>query len=182
MKKKLLTLALTAVTAALPLASTAADWTPSAASVSAGFAGHGAYALTTSARWNWIWRHVDQGSEWTGYYEAYVSHWNSPAVGERLSYTQVGALPVLRHRYDDGRSPWFFDVGVGVSYMDKLYHRGVKPFSTQFNFVDVVGFGRSFGAKRDQELGVRMTHVSNARMKSPNPGETYLQVRYTRAF
>src|SRR4051812_41018893 len=70
--KKLLCLAAPVLAAVMPLASAAADFTPTSAFVAGGFAGHAAYAFTAGATWAWKWRHVDQGSEWTGYYEAYA--------------------------------------------------------------------------------------------------------------
>jgi len=48
--------------------------------------------------------------------------------------------------------------------------------------VDVAGVGRSFGADRRRELSLRLSHSSNAGIKEPNPGETFLQLRYAVKF
>jgi len=39
-----------------------------------------------------------------------------------------------------------------------------------------------FGAQHEQELGLYVKHVSNAGLKKPNPGETFLELRYAHAF
>ena len=66
--------------------------------------------------------------------------------------------------------------------MDNFYRNHGKEFSTRFNFVDVFGVGRSLGADRRRELSVRVAHISNAKLKQPNPGENFLQLRYAVKF
>jgi lipid A 3-O-deacylase len=117
-----------------------------------------------------------------GLTEAYLSHWSARGDDGRVSFTQVGVLPLLRYRFDQGRSPWFIEGGIGLSAMDRVYRTRSKEFSTTFNFVDVAGVGRSFGERRSQELSLRISHVSNAGIKHPNPGENLLQLRYARMF
>jgi hypothetical protein len=65
---------------------------------------------------------------------------------------------------------------------DKPYRTPAKEFGTRFNFVDTAGVGRSFGAQRKHELGLRLVHMSNAGIKEPNPGENFLQLRYAASF
>jgi lipid A 3-O-deacylase len=66
--------------------------------------------------------------------------------------------------------------------MDRKFRTQDKEFSTAFNFVDVIGVGRSIGADRRQELSLRISHISNAGIKKPNPGEEFLQLRYAVMF
>jgi hypothetical protein len=143
---------------------------------------HGTYSLTAGVYWPWSWRRVSYSGEWTGMTEAFVSHWSARVPGERRALTQVGVVPVVRYRFDHGRSAWFADGGIGVSYTDRLYRRQDKTFSTRFNFIDVVGVGFSFGNQREHEVGLRLSHVSNAGIREPNPGENFLQLRYARSF
>ena len=89
---------------------------------------------------------------------------------------------MLRLRPAGGSSPWFIEAGIGITVMDRLYRSQTKKFSTTFNFVDVAGIGRSFGADRRQELSLRLVHISNADIKSPNPGENFVQLRYAWMF
>jgi len=45
-----------------------------------------------------------------------------------------------------------------------------------------VGIGRRFGDRGRHEISMRVEHFSNGSIKKPNPGENFLQLRYTRYF
>ncbi|MBC7681219.1 MAG: acyloxyacyl hydrolase [Ferruginibacter sp.] len=112
-------------------------------------------------------------------WDLYLSDWKTDVLpGQRSHYTQVGLVPMFRYRFDAGQSPWFVEAGVGISYLSDTYQTANKSFSTQWNFSDHIGVGRSFGAERRQELGAYVKHISNAGVRRPNPGETFLQLRY----
>ena len=175
-------LASAAAVAALALNAQAIELTPRGAFVVAGAAAHGTDSLTVGAVWPWAWRKPALGGELTAITEAYVSYWKARAAMGRQSFTQIGLVPLVRYRPDQGRSEWFGEAGIGVSTMDRLYNTPTKQFSTRFNFVDTIGVGRSFGAQRQQELGLRVVHISNASIKRPNPGENFLQLRYAVMF
>jgi lipid A 3-O-deacylase len=133
--------------------------------------------------WPWSWRASWLGGEFGGLTEAYISHWDArAATGGRRGFTQVGVVPVLRMRFAGGRSDWFVEAGIGLSAMDQRFVTPDKQFSTSFNFVDIVGVGRSFGADRRQELSLRLQHVSNAGIRNPNPGQNFVQLRYGASF
>lgn len=168
--------------ASLPLGVRAIDLLPGGAFMEAGIADHASYGATIGLMWPWSWRRETLGGELTGVTEAYVSHWNGRGSTERVSFTQLGLVPMLRYRFGRGRSDWFMEAGIGISAMDALYRTTDKEFSTRFNFVDVLGVGRSFGLRRRQELSLRFSHISNANIKKPNPGENFLQLRYTALF
>ncbi|RZL93502.1 MAG: acyloxyacyl hydrolase [Variovorax sp.] len=125
-------------------------------------------------RWG-IW-----GGSVTGYGDVFVSEWRArDAAGEgRRTYTQIGAIATWRYRFADGASPWFVDGGIGVSLMDKLYATPDRAFSTRFQFTEVLGIGRNFGANGAHELSLRVQHFSNAGIKKPNPGENFVRLRY----
>lgn len=115
-------------------------------------------------------------------WDLYLSDWKTGVLpGQRSHHTQIGLVPMFRYRFDAGQSPWFVEAGVGISYLSHSYQIANKSFSTPWNFSDHVGVGRSFGAAGQQELGVYVKHVSNAGLRRPNPGETFLQLRYSYA-
>lgn len=176
------TLMLAGGAALLAASAHALDLKPGGAFIEAGAAGHGTYSVTAGVTWPWAWRHEGLGGEQTGYTEAYLSHWSSRTLGGRASLTQLGLLPMVRHRFARGSSDWFAEAGIGLSLTDRFYTTDEKRFSTRFNFVDVVGVGRSFGPGRRQEMTLRLSHVSNAGIKKPNPGENFLQLRYAASF
>ena len=128
-----------------------------------------------------------QRSLWDGRvtvaWDLYLSDWKADALpGARSQFSQIGLVPMFRYRFDAGQSPWFVEGGVGVSYLNESYQTPNKSFSTQWNFSDHLGVGRSFGADRRQELGLYVKHVSNAGLRRPNPGETFVLLRYAYAF
>jgi lipid A 3-O-deacylase len=162
----------------LPLAATAMDLVPDGAFVEGGFAARGAYSGTVGVQWRWDWSGHFGNTAASGITELYLSRWSAHGLTQREQVTQLGLLPLVRLRLDQGRSPWFMEGGIGLTMMDHLYVTGSKQFSTRFNFVDVFGFGRSVGADRRQEVSLRIAHISNAQIKQPNPGENFIQLRY----
>lgn len=172
-----------ACAALLTLGAHAADLSPSGYFVQAGIAERSAYSVTGGLVWPWSWRTQFAGGEISAITEASLSHWSGRAIGGgRESFIQLGLQPLFRYRFSQGRSDWFLEGGIGLTVTDKLYLTSTKTFSTRFNFADTLGFGRSFGPQRESELGLRLTHYSNASIKSPNPGENFLQLRYARSF
>lgn len=169
---------LLAIACAAPLLVHAAGWTPDGMFTEGGVAPSSSHNVTAGAMWTWDWRARFGNAEASALTEVYVSRWS--ARGEVV--TQAALVPLLRLRLDGGRSPWFMEGGIGVSMMDNFYRNHGKEFSTRFNFVDVFGVGRSLGADRRRELSVRVAHISNAKLKQPNPGENFLQLRYAVKF
>ena len=72
--------------------------------------------------------------------------------------------------------------GIGATVASHRYRVQDHEFSTRFNFASHLGLGRNFGAQRQHELMLSVQHVSNAGIKSPNPGENFLQLRYALHF
>ena len=181
MKKKLLATAVFAL--ALVAAGARADWkAPSSVFVEGGVTAHNAYNVAAGVAWPSAWRHTSRSGEWTAFTELFVSEWSTKLEDHRRQLTQLGVMPVVRYRFDQGRSPWFAEGGIGLSYFNGLYQRGDRRFSTRLNFQDSIGVGRSFGADREHEVSLRFSHVSNAGIKEPNPGENFVQLRYAHKF
>jgi len=170
------------VLALLAFEARAAGLAPDGWFVQAGVGSHSTTTAGAGVLWHWSWRHALGPGEFGGITEVFASHWNARHDGTRDALTQVGIVPLLRYRWDQGRSPWFVEAGIGLTVLDGLYRAEDKAFSTRFNFADVLGVGRSFGVQGRHELGLRFTHVSNGGLKKPNPGENLVQVRYARAF
>ncbi len=171
--------ALATLLAALCVAPAAlADLRPAGMFVEAAGADHSTYAATVGLVWPWAWKSTRLGGELTASTEVFASLWSARAASGRQSFTQVGIVPLLRYRFSGGSSPWFVEGGIGISLLDQVYRTPHKQFSTAGNFYDVLAVGRSLGDARTQELSLRLTHMSNADIKKPNPGENFLQLRY----
>jgi lipid A 3-O-deacylase len=168
--------------AAVPFAH-AVDFKPDAVSVTVGAGKHGVALGGVGVVWDWNFERLRRHAELTAHTEVMVNHWRADAVGGgHQSVTQFVVLPSLRIQLSQGRSPWFVELGIGASWMDRQYTTPRKQFSTQWNFYDMLGAGYRFGAQNEQDIGLRWVHVSNAGIKKPNPGEDFLQLRYARRF
>lgn len=159
------------------------DWQPDGVSTQAGFGGRGTWMTGVGVVWDWDFQRMRRKAELTAHTEFMVNHWSGRAVGGgRQGLTQLVLLPSLRMRLARGASPWFIELGIGASWMDQEFETPRKRFGSQWNFYDMMGIGYSFGAEHHDELNLRWVHVSNAGLKSPNPGQDFIQVRYVRRF
>lgn len=131
--------------------------------------------VTNGLPWSW----QLGNSKIVTYWDAYLSQWRAPAVGGGdKTYLQIGIIPSARLRFDNGNSPWFFDAGIGATYLDDIYATPRHTFSTRFQFTEFLSVGRSFGDAGQHELSLRVQHFSNAGIDKPNPGENFIQLRY----
>ena len=161
----------------------AADWRPDGVSVQGSTGQRGTLMAGTALAWDWEWEVLRRRAAITGQTELFVNHWRADAVGGgRDSYTQFGLLPSLRFHFSQGNSPWFIELGIGLSWLDRRLQTPERSFSTRFNFYDVIGAGYLFGERRQHETGVRLLHISNAGIKEPNPGQDFVQLRYLSRF
>ena len=118
-----------------------------------------------------------------GYWDIFASQWDGPSFGGRRTvFTQVGVIPTLRYRFDERQSAWFAEAGLGVSFLDGIYGTPDRIFSSRFNFSEVLALGRNFGPGGNMELALRLQHFSNGGIHQPNPGENFVQLRYTVRF
>jgi hypothetical protein len=184
MKKKTLARALATVLLAGAAGGAAGfDLRPDGIAVQGSLGTHDTWMAGAAVMWDWDWEVLRRKAELTAHTELFVNHWRADGVaGGRDSFTQLGLLPTLRFNLSQGRSPWYLEIGVGASWMDRRFETDERSFSTRFNFYDVLGAGYVFGERRQHEMGLRFVHVSNAGIKKPNPGQDFLQLRYLTRF
>ena len=155
-------------------------WT---AFVQAGVAEEAQMVVVGATRdWNWY-RELRIG-RLGGYWEASFGRWNSDHAPEGGSawVTQLGLTPILRLHPQSWGGRWFVEAGIGANVLLPVYSSGTKQFSTTFNFGDHLAIGWQFGENAEHEFALRIQHFSNAGIKKPNPGENFLQIRYSRRF
>ncbi|XAH23649.1 acyloxyacyl hydrolase [Xylophilus sp. GW821-FHT01B05] len=126
------------------------------------------------------WSSTLWGTKVGAYWDLYYSRLAIDSISEHMSL--IGLVPSFRLRLNQGASPWFADAGVGLTYVDGLYHTDRKEFSTRFNFASHLGVGYSFGTNFQHEVQLRVQHISNAAIRRPNPGENFVQLRYGYTF
>lgn len=156
---------------------------PSSAFVQAGAASD-AQMLIAGVTWDWSWHKDLAIGRLSGYWEASFGRWNSDHGPEGGSawVTQLGLTPVLRLYPGSWGGRWFLEGGIGVNVLLPIYRSRSKRFSTAFNFGDHLAVGRRFGEGARHELALRLQHFSNAGIKQPNPGEDFVQLRYSWRF
>lgn len=150
----------------------------------AGHAEHDTETLTVGLTLPWRgWSMALWGGELRGHWDLYLSRWSFTGAANHDSSLVLGVTPTLRLRPRTGRAAWFWEGGIGATLASHRYRPlGEEPFSTRFNFASHVGLGINLGAQRQHEWLLRFQHVSNARIKQPNPGLNALQLRYTHHF
>jgi hypothetical protein len=164
------------------VAGQAMDWKPDAVEAIAGPGKDGAGQVAAGLIWEWD-THRQRRALVTGQTELIASYWHANAVGGgSQGLWNVALVPVLRMELDRGRSPWVLELGIGVSWLSRQYKTPDKTFSSTWNFYDVIGAAYRFGREEEHEIGARFTHISNAGLKLPNPGEDFLLLRYSRKF
>jgi lipid A 3-O-deacylase len=179
----ILRLAAAGLLAALAWPTHAFNLRPDAVSLQGGVGSHGTSNAGAGLVWDWNFERLRRKAELTAHTELMVNSWRADAVGGgHQALTQVVLLPTLRMQLSRGASPWYLEVGVGASWLDQRFVTPDREFSTQWNFYDVLGMGRSFGPAARHELGLRWVHVSNGGIKKPNPGQDFLQLRYVARF
>ena len=154
---------------------------PSSVFVQVGAGSQDTHAYVAGATWAWDWHRQMSHFTASGYFEAAVGRWTTSEQNVNASAwaTQVGITPVLRLQPSGRGNRWFAEVGVGANYIVPLYQTEHKRFSTEFNFGDHFAVGRQFGQSRRDEVALRVQHFSNAGIDHPNPGENFLQLRYS---
>ncbi len=145
-----------------------AGWQPTATFVQVG-AAESASAVVVGTNWDWRWRRHTRWGDLTGYWEVSAGRWSSelPEGGRSNDWvTQLGITPVLRLQPEAWGGGWFVEGGIGANVLLPIYRAK----------------GRRFGDRSQHEVALRVQHFSNAGIKHPNPGENFLQLRYTRRF
>lgn len=180
-------LLLAAVLAALALPGSvraAPGFAPSGAFVQGG-AGDSANAVVVGATWDWQWQRNTGWGDLSGYWEISFGRWNTERTDGSTAHDwvgQVGITPVLRLTPQAWGRRWFVEGGIGANVLLPIFRAEDKRFSTAFNFGDHIAVGRRFGDSAEHELALRIQHFSNGGIKRPNPGENFVQLRYTRHF
>ena len=156
---------------------------PSTLFLQAGTAGSETQTYAAGATWDWPWRHSTTFGTLSGYSEMSFGRWITD-VGDGGSAweTQLGITPVVRlqsFNSDGWTRHWFAEIGIGANVILPIYRSKEKRFSTTFNFGDHFAIGRQFGAQHQHELALRVQHFSNGGIDEPNPGENFLQLRYS---
>jgi hypothetical protein len=148
----------------------------------AGTAGSATQTYAAGATWDWGWRRQYSFGSISGYSEVSFGRWITDVGGGGSAWeTQVGITPVARW-HPRFAPTWFAEIGIGANLILPIYRSEEKRFSTTFNFGDHLAIGRQFGTRHQHELALRVQHFSNGGIDQPNPGENFVQLRYSRSW
>lgn len=111
-----------------------------------------------------------------------VFHGTRTDIGGYRTIAGFGATPVLRAEWPAQRWPVFVEVGLGAMLITHTKLQLDHQFSTALQFDQVLGAGTRFGDRNQYELGLRLQHMSNANIKSPNNGLTWGALRFAWKF
>lgn len=111
-----------------------------------------------------------------------VFHGTRTDIGGYRTVAGFGATPVLRAEWPAERWPVFAEAGLGAMLISHTKLQLDHQFSTAFQFTQVLGAGTRFGDRQQYELGLRLQHMSNANIKSPNNGLTWGALRFAWKF
>jgi len=114
--------------------------------------------------------------------EAHFAYWETPEGNLNHHLYEFGASPMLRFIKDSGAIRPYVEAGAGVRLLTHPSIADTYTLSTAFQFAETVGLGLQFGRRQQYLTGIRFQHVSNADIKTPNPGanfsEVYLQYNF----
>jgi len=162
------------------------DWRPDIAYVQAGASTREARVAGVGLRWNSPWPAGHWGPRWSGALDVTVSVWSAPIMlggTDREHTTHWAVVPTVRRQLGQAHSPWFAEAGLGLSLHHHRYRVEGLVQSSRWNFQEVVALGRRLGeGAGSSEVSLRLSHLSNAGLRRPNPGETWWAVRWSHSF
>ena len=121
------------------------------------------------------WQHhpsLADRKEWrlAGYWEFSAGVFDNPDN----TGADIGVTPVIRVERGVGQESFFWlEAAVGFHLVTRRISAD-RIFSTSFQFGDHIGAGLRFGPGGRYDLGLRLQHLSNGSIQSPNPGINFL--------
>lgn len=141
--------------------------------------GNGHHASRVGLSWEtppwWGWAGGARQGRWTAVTEWGAARWAAHSDLLPSSVWQVSVTPLVRY-WTASQPGLFFEAGIGASVF-RHTHFADDAISTAFQFGDHLGMG--YQTATQHRISLRLSHYSNAGIKSPNPGLTVLQLSYT---
>lgn len=105
-----------------------------------------------------------------------LAYWKAKRSGPNDDVWQLNAVPMFRWWPAER---FFIEGGIGATVFSRTRFAG-DQLSTLFQFGDHLGAG--YQLTPSARLGARISHFSNASIKSPNPGLDIFQLTYVQRF
>ncbi len=109
-------------------------------------------------------------AEWrlAGYWDFSAGIWDN----RDESTADIGVTPVFRIE----QGPVYLEAAIGFHLVSTRIS-AARVFSTAFQFGDHLAAGFRFGEGGRYDVGLRLQHLSNGHLKTPNPGINFVLVR-----
>lgn len=118
------------------------------------------------------------GTNLSGYWEASAGFWRERQYqnvpGAKESLWDLGFTPVFRFQ-NDSKKGIYYEAGIGVHGLSKLYNNDDNRLSTHFQFGDHIGVGYVF--QNNWEVAAKLQHFSNGGYKKPNSGVNFVEMK-----
>jgi hypothetical protein len=150
-------------------------------SVEIGFGNENTETARVGLQWKWDSRWLEERA-WTlgGYWDLQVGRWSGPLRPGRREQDvwDIGITPVFRLERGTRTRVWpFFEAAIGFHLLSDLRINSERSFSSHYQFGDHIAAGVRFGDANRYEMSLRLQHLSNGGITSPNPGINFLQLR-----
>ena len=133
--------------------------------------------LNATKDWDARW-FQSNGTHLSGYWEASTGVWRENRYmnreGDEHKLWDIGFTPVFRFE-NDNKKGIYYEGGIGVHMLSKLYNNSDNRLSTHFQFGDHIAMGYVFDNK--WEAAVKLQHFSNGGYKKPNSGVNFLELK-----
>ncbi len=133
------------------------------------------YRLGMSFDWDKKWLESNTGFV-TGYWEAGYTYWEG---GDASGAHSLSFSPVFTYEFSGFTYTPYIEAGIGLAAFSKT-DVGDQRLGSAVNFEDRIGFGLKL--PREQKVGIRAMHYSNAGLKQPNDGIESYSLFYSKGF
>jgi len=118
------------------------------------------------------------GTHLSGYWEASTGIWRENRymnqVGQERKLWDIGFTPVFRFQ-NDNKKGMYYEGGIGVHMLSKLYNNSDNRLGTHFQFGDHIATGYVFD--NNWEVALKLQHFSNGGYKKPNSGVNFVELK-----
>ncbi len=134
------------------------------------------------------WRSWNLGSRLRAlaYWEGELGYWrNNSDDAPSADVWDIGLTPILRlqSQAQPTAGAWpYVEIGSGAHLISEKQVTQRRELGGHFQFGTHLGLGVRFGEQGRYDVALRIQHISNARLKSPNDGINFASMRFVYRF
>ncbi len=140
--------------------------------------GKKAEKIALGLQWNWDAKWFESnGNHVSGYWDPDVGRWHGSdhfTLHGTQIMREIGITPIFRWQ-KDSKLGFYGEAGIGARLISAHWNNAARQLITRFQFGDTLAVGTVFNNGWDAAL--KLEHISNAGIKTPNSGMNFLGVR-----